>query len=262
MGIFNSHLIYNFYLSVFLVLSGLKPFILSNFRIFFELIVVNDTATVKLTDLSNGVYTANVSYSGDANYPSKDTLASVTVKHLTPVILISQNRDVSVIYSGKVIYKVLITKDGKAAAGESVTFNFNGKNTVVKSDANGYATLNLNTNVKVGTHNVKATYNGVSVTNKVKITQIIKASNKKVKKSAKVTKIKISLNKVDGKYLKSKTLKIKFNKKIYKVKTNKKGVGTWKVKKSMLKKLKVGKKVKYTVTYGKATVTKKLTIRR
>ncbi len=66
--------------------------------------------------------------------------------------------------------------------------------------------------------------------------------------------------KVNGKYLKAKKLKIKFNKKTYKVKTNKKGVATWKVKKSMLKKLKVGKKYKYTVTYGKDVVTKKLTI--
>ena len=84
----------------------------------------------------------------------------------------------------------------------------------------------------------------------------------KVKKSAKITKVKITLNKVNGKFLSKKTLKIKFNKKTYKVKTNKKGVATWKVKKSMLKKLKVGKKVKYTVTYGKAVVTKKLTIKK
>ena len=68
------------------------------------------------------------------------------------------------------------------------------------------------------------------------------------------------MKKVNGKCLKGKTLKIKFNKKTYKVKTNKKGVATWKVKKSMLKKLKVGKKYKYTVTYGKDVVTKKLTI--
>nr|WP_295001227.1 hypothetical protein [uncultured Methanobrevibacter sp.] len=70
------------------------------------------------------------------------------------------------------------------------------------------------------------------------------------------------MNKVNGKFLSKKTLKIKFNKKTYKVKTNKKGVATWKVKKSMLKKLKVSKKVKYTVTYGKAVVTKKLTIKK
>ena len=69
-------------------------------------------------------------------------------------------------------------------------------------------------------------------------------------------------NAVNGKYLKSKTIKIKFNKKTYKVKTNKKGVATWKVKSSMLKKLKVGKKYSYKVTYGKDVVTKKLTIKK
>ena len=132
----------------------------------------------------------------------------------------------------------------------------------MKTDAKGYASLKLDTKVKVKTYTIKATYNGASATNKVKIAQLIKASNKKVKKSKKVTKIKIKLKKVNGKYLKKKTLKIKFNKKTYKVKTNKKGVATWKVKKSMLKKLKVGKKVKYTVTYGKATLTKKLTIKK
>ena len=68
--------------------------------------------------------------------------------------------------------------------------------------------------------------------------------------------------KVNGKYFKAKLLKIKFNKKTYKVKTNKKGVATWKVKKSMLKKLKAGKKYKYTVTYGEDTVTKKLTVKK
>ena len=77
-----------------------------------------------------------------------------------------------------------------------------------------------------------------------------------------IKKVKVSLKKVNGKYLKGKVLKIKFNKKTYKVKTNKKGIATWKVKKSMLKKLKVGKKYKYKVTYGKDIVTKKLTIKK
>ena len=67
--------------------------------------------------------------------------------------------------------------------------------------------------------------------------------------------------KVNGKYLKAKVLKIKFNKKTYKVKTNNKGVAIWKIKKSMLKKLKAGKKYSYKVTYGYDEVTKKLTIK-
>ena len=160
-------------------------------------------------------------------------------------------------------YKVLVTIDGKAVgAGETVTIKYNGKTYNVKTDKNGYATLKLNTKVKVKKYTITATYKGIKVTNKVTINHVIKASNKKVKKSKKVTKVKVSLKKVNGKYLKGKVLKIKFNKKTYKVKTNKKGVATWKVKKSMLKKLKVGKKYKYKVTYGKDIVTKKLTIKK
>ena len=179
-----------------------------------------------------------------------------------PKPTLTQNKDVSIAYSGKASYKVLLMKDGKPIAGENVIISFNGKNSNVKTDANGYAALNLDANLKPGTYTVKATYDGVSVTNKVKITQIIKASDKKVKKSSKTTKVKISLMKVDGKYLKGKTLKVKFNGKTYNVKTDSKGVGTWKVKKSMLKKLKVNKKYKYAVSYGKDTLTKKLTIKK
>lgn len=190
-------------------------------------------------------------------------LIQVFVENIpAPVYRISGNRDITVAYGGKATYQVLITKDGKAAGDETVTFNFNGQNINVRTDANGYARFNINSNIKPATYPIKVTCNGATVSNKVVISNIIKASDKKVKKSAKVTKIKISLKMVDGKYLKSKTLKIKFNGKTYKVKTNGKGVGTWKVKKSMLKKLKVGKNVKYTVTYGKDILTKKLIIKK
>ena len=91
---------------------------------------------------------------------------------------------------------------------------------------------------------------------------IIKAKNKKVKKSKKVNKIKVTLKKVNGKALAKKTLKLKVKGKTVKAKTNKKGVATFKVKKNVLKKLKVGKKYKYTVTFGKDKATKKLTIKK
>ena len=227
--------------------------------------VSNGEAVIPINDLKNGMYQATVIYSGDRKYPGMSKIMHVVIENsiIDPVTKILLNEDVTVIYSGTASYKVLVTKyGGIVGAGESVTFNFNGRNTVVKTDARGYATFTFKADVKVKTYNIKATYYGNTVTNKVKVTQIIKASDKKVKKSKKVTKIKITLNKVNGKYLSKKTLKIKFNKKTYKVKTNKKGVATWKVKKSMLKKLKVGKKVKYTVTYGKATLTKKLIIKR
>ena len=223
--------------------------------------VSNGSAIIDFDSLKSGNYTGLLSFSGYSNAIE----VPISVSHppvADPVYRISQNKDINVLYSGKATYKVLLTKDGKAASGEYVAITFNGKSVRVKTDAQGYATLGIGTSLKLGTYSISAAFNGLSVKNKVKINQIIKASDKKVKKSAKVTKIKISLAKVDGKALSKKTLKIKFNKKTYKVKTNKKGVGTWKVKKSMLKKIKVGKKVKYTVTYGKAVVTKKLTIKK
>ena len=174
------------------------------------------------------------------------------------------NKDVTMLYTAKTPYKVLVTKNGKAVgAGETVAIKFNGKTYNVKTYAKGYATLKLpNVKPKKAKYTITATYKGITVKNKVKVNSIIKAKNKKVKKSKKVTKIKISLKKVNKKYLKNKKVKIKFRGKTYKVKTNKKGVGTWKVKKKKKKKLKVGKKYKYKVTYGKDTVTKKLTIKR
>ena len=83
----------------------------------------------------------------------------------------------------------------------------------------------------------------------------------KVKKSStKPLTITASLGKVDGKYLKGKTLAFKFNGKTYKAKTNAKGVAKVTIKTSVLKKLKVGKKITYQVTYVKKTVKKTLKV--
>ena len=190
---------------------------------------------------------------------SKNTALNVHV----PVYKITANSDISVLYSDKAAYKVLITKDSEAVeAGCSISFTFNGKTYSVKTDSQGYAALNLETDLKPGSYMVSCEFNGVKVSNKITVKNIIKASNKKVKKSAKTTKIKITLSKVNNQILKSKTLKVKFNSKTYKVKTNKKGVAIWSIKKAAVKKLKVGKKVKYTVTYGKDTLTKTITIKK
>ena len=223
--------------------------------------LVNGSASITVPGLSEGNHNVTVSYTGDGKYSSvsKDTTLNVHV----PVYAITQNKNINVRYSANAYYRVLITKDGKpVGAGEAVSITYNGKTYNVRTDGNGYATLKLNTKVKVKKYTITATYKGITVKNTVKVKNIIKAKNKKVKKSRKVTKVRISLLKVNGKVLKNKKIKVKFRYKWYKVKTNKKGVGYFKVKKSMLKKLKVGKKYKYRVTYGKDVVTKKLTIKR
>ena len=70
-----------------------------------------------------------------------------------------------------------------------------------------------------------------------------------VKKSAKKLTLKATLKK-GSTPLKGKKVTFKFNGKIYKAKTNSKGVAKVIINKKVLKKLKVGKKIKYQVKYS------------
>ena len=79
-----------------------------------------------------------------------------------------------------------------------------------------------------------------------------------VKKSAKNLVLKATL-KINKKTVKGKKITFKFNGKKIKATTNKKGVATAKISSKILKKLKVGKKITYTATYGK--ITKKVAVK-
>ncbi|WP_405265568.1 Ig-like domain repeat protein [Methanobrevibacter sp.] len=185
----------------------------------------NGSASVTIPALSDGSHNVTVRYTGDGNYSPLTQKTTLNVS--APVFKLSNNKDVSALYSAKATYKVLVTRDGKAVgADEKVTFTYNGNTYTVRTDKNGYATLNLKTNLKVNKYTITAEYKGVKVTNKVTVNNIINAKNKKVKKSRKVTKVKVSLKKVNGEYLKDKVIKIKFKGKTYKLITNKKGVAT------------------------------------
>ena len=86
-----------------------------------------------------------------------------------------------------------------------------------------------------------------------------------VKKSAKKLVLKATLKK-GKKVAKGKKVTFKFKGKKYTAKTNKKGIAKVTIKKSVLKKLKVGKKVKYTATYkafsGKVTAKKTVKVKK
>ena len=83
----------------------------------------------------------------------------------------------------------------------------------------------------------------------------------KVKKSAKKIVLKATL-KINGVLAKSKYVIFKFNGKTYKVKTNSKGVAKLTIKKSILKKLKAGKKVSYQVSYSNKVVKRNTIVHR
>ena len=178
---------------------------------------------------------------------------STLTKSVTIVKTIQSNSNKNIYYLDGSTYKVRIYgDDGKAVgAGVSVTFKLNGKNYNVKTDKDGWATLKLNIKKltpKSKAYKVTVTYKGFTVSNSIKVKQVIKAKKTtKVKKSAKSLKIKIKLK--GKKVYKKKKLTIKFKGKTYKVKTNKKGIAYFKVNQKVIKKLKAGKKYKYTIKY-------------
>ena len=148
-----------------------------------------------------------------------------------------------------------------AGSGEVVTIKIGKKSFKVKTDKKGYATLKIPSTIKPGKYTISTSYVGQTVKNKLTVKQVLKLTKVNVKKSAKKLVLKATL-KNGKKALKSKKVTFKFNGKKYTAKTNKKGIAKVTVKKSVLNKLKVGKKVTYQVTYLKDTVKRTVKVKR
>ena len=220
--------------------------------------LVNGTATISVPGLSSGEHDVTLLYSGDSKYGNASKSSSIHIYD----IKMDKNTDISTLYTAGALYTVHLTRDTQAFAGQTVKFTVNGKVFNVVTDANGYASVYINLPPRAKAYDVTAEFGNVKVQNKVTVKSIIVAKNLKVKKSAKKLKIRVSLKKVNGKYLKGKKLKLKFRGKTYKAKTNKRGKAVFTIKQKVLKKLKVGKKYKYKVFYGKDKVTKKIKVKR
>ena len=228
----------------------------------------NGTIVKAISDLPAGTYTVNVTYPGDLKFDKASQVVTFTVEAKSvpvtpdePVVLntIIKGSDITVLYTSNSYYKVKLTQNNAPLAGKTIIINFNGANYKINTDKNGIATFKIT--AKPGKYTIKATYNNKATKNTVTVKSILQAKNLKVKKSAKTAKIKVTLKKVNNKYLKGKTLKLKINKKTLKAKTNKKGVATFKLSKSILKKLKKAKKYTYTVTYLKDSIKKSLMVK-
>ncbi|MBR1609996.1 MAG: hypothetical protein IJ672_00675, partial [Methanobrevibacter sp.] len=179
------------------------------------------------------------------------------IKTLTVVSRITDNNNVNVDYSYSASYKVRVYGDNGNAvgAGEAVTITFNGKNVNVKTDSNGFASYKIR-GLLPKTYTIKATYKGVTVSNKIVVKQILKAKNTSFKKSLKTKKFKVTLKTSAGKAIKGKKITVKVKCKTYSAKTNSKGIATVKITQN----LKAGK-YKATVKYLKTSIKKTITIK-
>jgi hypothetical protein len=187
----------------------------------------------------------------------------VTSNSLKIVTRITGNKNVNTYYGKNYQYKLRIIGDNGSpvGAGVAVKVTINGKAKTLKTDKNGYITMKFTKTYLPKTYTVKAEYKGITVSNKIKVKKVLTLKKAKVKKSAKKLVLKATL-KEGKKALKGKKVVFKFKGKKYKAKTNKKGIAKVTIKKSILKKLKVGKKIKYQVTYLKHTVKRTVKVKK
>ena len=144
-------------------------------------------------------------------------------------------------------------------SGKTVTFKIGSKTYKVKTNAKSIAKLKIKR--IPGTYKISASFKGVKVVKKLTVKQVLKLNKVKVRKSAKKLILKATLKKAK-KPLRAKKVTFKFHGKKYVAKTNKKGIAKVKIKKSVLKRLKVGKKITYSATYVKSTVKKSARVRK
>ena len=217
--------------------------------------VINGVATLSYTPLKEGKHSITTIYGGNINYKSSNATSVLIVSDYSNIVA----ANVDVVYSAGSYYTIKVYgTDGKLA--NETTVKINGKISKTLTTTNGIAKFKV-TNVP-GTYKMNITALGKSVTKTLTVKHLVTLKSVTVKKSAKKLTLQATLGKVNGKYLKNKKVTFKFNGKKYTAKTDKKGVAKVTIKSSVLKKLKVGKKVTYQATYSKDTVKKTVKIKK
>lgn len=180
----------------------------------------------------------------------------------TIVARLIQNKDVTMDYlDGKSFLVLVIEDDGKpVGAGEYVSMTINTWTYAVKTNENGYAIRFIG--LIPGSYTMVSIYKEYTVKNKVKVNPTLKSKSVKVKKSAKKLVLKATLRWSSGKAIKGKKITFRFNGKTYYAKTNSKGVAQVTIKKSVIKKLKAGKKYTVIVKYKDEKVKPKVTVKK
>ena len=236
--------------------------------------VDNGTATLEISNLDVGTYTAKITFNGGDNYYSQAKSVAFNVLKEKNAIIIALDSSFVINYGGA--YSITLKDgDGNVVSGENLIFTLNGKKIgSAITDANGVATIKLTANIlkaaKAGTHSLvikldKNNYNcptkTVKITIKKEATKLI-AKKKTFKKSKKIKKYTITLKNSKGKAIAKAKVTLKIKKKTYKATTNAKGKATFKIKK-------LNKKGNYRTTitykgdnnYNKITKTVKIIIK-
>ncbi|MBR4448312.1 hypothetical protein [Methanobrevibacter sp.] len=218
---------------------------------------VKGITRISLKNLEDGVVTISLNYVSGAFEFDEDYDILVN-----PVPIKIVSNDVSVFYTqgGALNVKVYGT-NGKLADKEDIQLKLGKKTYWISTNKNGIATFKIPGDLAPGKYQITVKYEDGVVKSAIVVKHILKLKKAKVKKSGKKLVLKATL-KYGKKPIKGKEITFKFKGKKYVAKTNKKGVAKVKIKKSVLKKLKVGKKVKCRATYLKDTVKKSVKVKK
>lgn len=220
---------------------------LKNTQVLFE---VDDNNDYGPTTDANGVALLTIRINNGnhkiaAYNPQTNFIDSANIKVFD---VLTGGKDISMYYDGANTYKVRVFDDNgnPAKAGEKVLFAVGKKTYTKKTDKNGYAKLKITS--KPGLYEIGARYKDFVVKNELYVKQVLKPITQFGARAVKKTityKVKFL-----GKNKKNKKITVKFNKKTYKAKTNKKGIATFKLKTPK----KVGK-FNVVASYKKSKVT-------
>ena len=218
--------------------------------------LVNGSAKVSLAGLDDGVIDVWVTF----QINGLDFEESYEIEVNGVPARIAGSKNIKMTYGTDKIHKVTVyTTSGKfAEEGEYVEIKIGKKTFDTAVGKNGVVKFKIPKSIAPGKYKIKTVYENKAVQSKIVIKHLLKLKKAKVKSSAQKLVLKATLKKG----MKNKKVIFKFNGKKIKAKTNKKGVAKAVVKNKILKKLKVGKKVKYSATYMKDTVKKSVKVKR
>lgn len=159
-------------------------------------------------------------------------------------------------------YSVKVYGDNGNAVGKNqvVTIKINKKTYKVKTNKNGYAILKIPSIFTPGKYTITATYKGQTIKNTLNVKQVLKCNKVTVKKTAKKFVLKATL-KNGNKAVKGKWITFKYKNKVYKVKTNSKGIAQKVFYKNTIKNLKKGRTYTESVFYLKDMIKTKVKVR-
>ncbi len=188
---------------------------------------------------------------------SSPLLDESLTKTLSIVKRISGNKNMNLYYNSNQKYKLkILGDDGKAEkGGKTVKVIIDNKSYSYKTDKNGFITIKIDKNFKVGKHTIKVQYKGYKVSNTVNVKHALKSKKLfKVKKSAKKIILTVKLLSNNKKAIKGKKIKFKIKGKTYVAKTNSKGIAKKTLSKKKFKKGKYALKISYLKDTIKANV--------